>query len=147
MAPLWIVIAFTAGLVLATQAGFNVSLAEGSGGPIWGAFLSFLVGTLAFALLLAALRAPLPRVSSLTAMPPSAWLGGICGGVYVLSVILISPRLGLAATMALVVAGQTLGAMLLDHFGLLGFPVHPIGAMRVLGAALLVGGVALIRAF
>jgi hypothetical protein len=76
------------------------------------------------------------------AMPPSAWLGGITGSAYVVSVILVSPRLGLAATMALIIAGQTLGTMLLDHFGLLGFAVHPANSMRLLGAALLVGSVA-----
>ena len=147
MAVLWIMVAFSAGLVLAAQAGFNLMLAEGSGGPIWGAVMSFLVGTLAFAALAVAIRAPLPRLSSLAAMPPSAWLGGLCGGAYVVATILVSPRIGLAATMALVVGGQTLGAMMLDHFGLLGFPLHPINAMRLLGAALVVGGVALFRLF
>jgi hypothetical protein len=43
---------------------------------------------------------------------------------------------------ALIIAGQTLGAMLLDHFGQLGFSVHPANAMRLFGAALLVGSVA-----
>lgn len=147
MAALWIVLAFAAGLVLAAQAGFNIVLASGAGGPVWGALISFLVGTVALALLLAATRAPLPRWSSLAAMPPWAWLGGLCGAAYVIGIVMISPRLGLAATMALIVAGQTIGAMLLDHFGLLGFAVHPANAMRLLGAALLVGGVALIRLF
>jgi bacterial/archaeal transporter family-2 protein len=38
-----------------------------------------------------------------------------------------------------------IGSMAFDHFGLLGVPVHPISTVRVAGAALLVGGVVLIR--
>jgi len=38
-----------------------------------------------------------------------------------------------------------LGSIVFDHFGILGMPVHEISAMRLLGAALLVGGVVLIR--
>jgi len=147
MAMLWIVLAFAAGGLLAIQASFNLMLAQGSGGPVWGTLLSFVVGTAAVALLLALMRAPLPRLSALAGMPPAAWLGGLCGAAYVVAAIVVSPRLGLAATMALIVTGQTLGAMLIDHFGLLGFALHPAGAMRILGAVLLVAGVALIRIF
>ncbi len=147
MAILWIALAFSAGLILAAQAGFNVMLADGSGGPIWGAFLSNLAGLAALGLLIAGLRLPLPRWQALMNLPPSAWLGGVCGVAYVTGMILIAPRLGLAATIALAVAGQTIGAMVLDHFGLLGFQVHPLNLARLAGAALLVAGVVLIRAF
>ena len=147
MAMLWIMLAFVAGGLLAIQASFNVMLAEGSGGPVWGALLSFVVGSIAIALMLAVAGAPLPRWPSLASMPPWAWLGGVCGAAYVTGVIAISPRLGLAATMALIVAGQTIGALLIDHFGLLGFAVHPANLLRLAGAGLLVGGVALIRLF
>lgn len=59
---------FSAGL-LAAQAAFNVSLAHGSGGPIWAGFFSFVVGTVALALLLAAVgsdrrRLLMPRVTT-----------------------------------------------------------------------------------
>jgi transporter family-2 protein len=147
MAIFWIALAFSAGLILAAQAGFNVMLANGSGGPIWGAFLSNLAGIAALGLLIAALRLPLPRWQALASMPPSAWLGGVCGVAYVIGIVVISPRIGLAATVALAVAGQTISAILLDHFGLLGFAVHPVSIPRIVGGALLVAGVALIRAF
>src|SRR5262249_15373435 len=109
MAILWIALAFSAGLILAAQAGFNVMLANGSGGPIWGAFLSNLAGIVALGVLIAVLRLPFPRWQALAGMPPSAWLGGVCGVAYVIGIIMISPRIGLAATVALAVAGQTIG--------------------------------------
>jgi hypothetical protein len=59
--------------------------------------------------------------------------------------IFLVPQLGAATFFALLIAGQMLGSIAFDHFGLLGVPVHPISAVRVAGAALLVGGVILIR--
>ena len=38
-------------------------------------------------------------------------------------------------------------SLVLDQYGLIGFPVRPINGWRVLGAVLLVAGVALIRRF
>jgi bacterial/archaeal transporter family-2 protein len=55
------------------------------------------------------------------------------------------PQLGAATFFALLIAGQMIGSIAFDHFGLLGVPVHPISAVRLAGAALLVGGVVLIR--
>jgi transporter family-2 protein len=45
----------------------------------------------------------------------------------------------------LLVAGQMFGSIVFDHFGLMGVPVHPVSAVRIAGALLLVGGVVLIR--
>ena len=38
-------------------------------------------------------------------------------------------------------------ALLLDHYGLLGFPVHSISGVRLLGVLCLLVGVVLIRLF
>lgn len=57
---------------------------------------------------------------------------------------LVGPRLGAAASLCLVVLGQLLAALLVDHFGWLGFPQHSISLVRVAGVALLLAGVVLI---
>ena len=44
----------------------------------------------------------------------------------------------------LVVAGQLLTSLVLDQFGLLGYPVRPIDPARAVGALLLIAGVVLI---
>jgi transporter family-2 protein len=54
------------------------------------------------------------------------------------------PRLGAAALLALIVLGQLVTALLVDHFGWLGFPQQPMTALRLLGALLLFGGMLLI---
>ena len=75
------------------------------------------------------------------------WSGGVLGGVYLIALVALTPRLGVATFLACAVAGQMLVALLLDHFGLLGFPVHSISAVRLLGVLCLLLGVVLIRLF
>jgi len=62
----------------------------------------------------------------------------------VISTVVVGPRLGAATLLALVVLGQLATALMVDHFGWLGFPQHPLSFVRLAGAALLFGGVVLI---
>ena len=52
--------------------------------------------------------------------------------------------IGGATFIALLVAGQMIAALAIDHYGLLGFPVRPLDAWRVAGALLVVAGVFLL---
>jgi len=45
---------------------------------------------------------------------------------------------------ALIVTAQMISAILFDHFGLLGFPLHPVSLFRMLGAPMIIAGVYLI---
>ena len=45
------------------------------------------------------------------------------------------------------VAGQMVTSLFLDHWGLVGYPVHPINVPRIIGAALLVIGVIILKKF
>ncbi len=74
------------------------------------------------------------------------YAGGLLGAVYVVGVIALAPRLGALLTFALVIAGQLLASLLLDHLGLL-YPRHPVNLPRLLGALLLLAGVVLIRRY
>ena len=80
-------------------------------------------------------------------MPGWVWLGGLLGALYVVGVIYLAPRLGAATMIGFIVTGQLLTSLLLDHFGVVGFPLHPVNGWRILGALLLVTGVILIRRF
>jgi bacterial/archaeal transporter family-2 protein len=78
-------------------------------------------------------------------VPWWAWSGGVFGAAFILLAILLLPSLGAATLFALVIAGQVLAAVTLDHFGALGLTPHPMNAARLAGAALLIAGVVLIR--
>ena len=69
------------------------------------------------------------------------------GAFYVAAITFIVPTLGTALTFALIIAGQLLAAMVIDHYGWLGMSVHEITAGRIAGAVLLIAGVILIQKY
>ena len=144
MQSLYYLLGLGVGAGLVAQVGMNSTLRALLGSPIVAALISFLVGSLALGVYAALSRAPLPLRAQLAVVPAWAWLGGVLGAFYVASSVIIGPRLGAATLLALVVLGQLATSLLVDHFGWLGFPHHPLTVMRVLGAGLLFGGVLLI---
>ncbi|MBC7647260.1 MAG: DMT family transporter [Pseudopedobacter sp.] len=147
MSWIFYLLAALGGSFLTLQAGINGQLRELLGTPFRASFVSFLIGTLPLFFLALGTRAPLPTLKALSSAPWWVWTGGLLGIFFVTFSILLPPRLGVAVYFALVVAGQLLMALVLDHFGALGFERHPMSAMRLLGAALLIAGVVIIRKF
>jgi bacterial/archaeal transporter family-2 protein len=142
---LLLLLALGAGVLLPVQAGVNAQLRSGLGSPLAAALVSFVVGTAGLATIAVVLRTPLPIRSAWAATPWWQWTGGLLGAVYVVAAIVLAPRLGAATLVAAVVAGQMMTSLVLDQYGLVGFPVHPISLLRLLGAALVIGGVILIQ--
>ena len=132
------------GAALAAQVGMNNTLRARMGHPMTAAFTSFSVGTAALALYLLAVRPVMPDRSNLTSGPWWMWIGGLVGAVYVASAAAFAARLGAAAWLGLIVTGQIAASMVMDHFGLVGFPRRPINAAKLVGAALLLAGVVIV---
>jgi transporter family-2 protein len=108
---------------------------------LWAAFIS-ICGTFVMAVCaMLVLRPQVPSTEALRAAPWWNWIGGPFGAVIVLAGASLVSQLGAALFIALVVAGQLLTSLLLDHFALMGLPEQPITPGRVLGAALVVLGV------
>jgi len=70
-------------------------------------------------------------------IPWHALTAGFIGVVIVASVSYAVPRLGLASTLTLAIAAQLIVGAMLDHFGLLGAPLRPLGISRLIGMAVL----------
>ena len=141
----FLLLALLNGVVLPVQAGVNAQLRVGLGHPLLAAVTSFAVGTVALVACAAAARVPVPGVAGLARMPWWYWTGGLLGAAYVLAAVVLAPRLGAATLVAAVVAGQLIASLALDHFGLVGYPQHPVTPARVIGAALLLAGLWLIQ--
>lgn len=133
------------GGALAIQVAMNTMMRNYAGTAAGATLLSFITGALAVTLVMLLTRTTWPNAKELGGAPWWAWFGGVLGGTYVLVTVLLSNRLGPGPMFAAIVAGQMATAIALEHFGWLGVPQHPVSATRVLGVALLVGGVALIR--
>ena len=142
---LFLLLALAAGVLLPVQAGLNAQLRSALGSPVAAALVSFLVGTAGLATVAVLLRTPLLLGRAWAGTTPWQWGGGLIGAVYVLAAIVLAPRLGAATLIAAVVAGQMITALVLDHYGLVGFPVHALTPVRLLGAALVIAGVILIQ--
>ncbi|MEM6718001.1 MAG: DMT family transporter [Bacteroidota bacterium] len=142
-----IILAVIAGAVLPLQAGLNVQLGKSVHQPIFAAFASFLIGTVGLLVYLFVLKFDFSTISQTKTVSPMVWLAGILGAFYVAVVIILAPKLGTALTFVLIVAGQMVVSLILDHFGMLGLPVKQINWQRMVGVALLVAGVLMIRRF
>ena len=78
-------------------------------------------------------------------LPPYLALTGFLPVPYLLAASFIGPRIGLGVFLGAIIAGQLIGGIVLDHIGAFGAPPRRIDAVRLLGAAVLVIGVVLIR--
>jgi transporter family-2 protein len=132
-------VSFVAGGLLAVQAGANGQLSKTTGSPFAATLMQLSVG--AAALVLIALLTG--SLIALTELRYATWwhaLGGTASALYVVSTILLFPRLGAVVSVGLFIAGQMLASFVLDGYGLLGVPVQPIDARVVAGTAGVLGG-------
>jgi bacterial/archaeal transporter family-2 protein len=142
---LLLLLALAAGVLLPVQVGVNAQLRSVVGSPLTAALVSFLVGTAGLGTAAVILRAPTALRAAWAVSPWWFWIGGLIGALYVVATIVLAPRLGAATLVAAVVAGQMIASLLLDQYGLLGFPTHPMNGLRVLGGALVIVGVILVQ--
>jgi len=144
---LFLFVALVAGAMMPIQAALNNRMAVAIESPILAALISFLVGTLAIIIYAVISGESLSAIATARNAPAIAWAGGLLGAFFVTATVILLPRLGVAMTFSLVIAGQMLVTLVVDHFGLLGVPVKPVNFARIGGIALITGGVILIRKF
>ena len=137
--------ALLVGLLLPLQAGINSQLRLHMGHPLWASLVSFAGGTLALVCLLALSRVSLPPVGWVERVPWLQLTGGLLGALFVTAALMLAPRLGAATLVASVVAGQMVGSMVIDHYGIVGYPQHDLSVERIMGMLFVIIGVALIQ--
>ena len=140
-----IVLAVIAGAVVPFQSAINANLGRGLGHPLWATLASLLVSIVVLLPVMLALRLPLPSLAFITQAPLWMWAGGAFGVCFISLALMLLPKLGASGFVALALAGQMLASLLLDHFGLFGLAERQLTTPRVVGALLLMGGVALIQ--
>jgi bacterial/archaeal transporter family-2 protein len=148
MQLIYFVFAVLAGAALTVQIGVNNQLRAGLGHPVLATIFSFLIG---FTAMVGVMIAARPDYRATWGMLGNItwwkWLGGLLGAGYVLSTIVLVPRIGAGNLTGLAIAGQLVLAIVADHYGWLGFPQHPATLLRIVGALLLLLGVYLIMKF
>lgn len=142
----WILLAFLSGALLPIQAGLNTKLGKAAANPVYAAMLSFIVGIIGIIIYILVTRQTVswPGVKD---APAYTWVGGLMGAFYVTVTILAFPKLGPGLTFGLVVAGQMILSVILEHYNILVAQQNQISFMKVLGIILVIAGVVIIRKY
>lgn len=135
------------GGLLAVQGSINTQLGSLLKHPLQAALTNFLVGTVALIGINLWLRTGMPEIVLLKKIPIYLFVGGVMGAVFVSSVVLLVPRIGVTTTLGASIVGQLIIASIIDHYGFFNIPIHTISFGRVIGIALLLVGVYLIERF
>jgi bacterial/archaeal transporter family-2 protein len=135
------------GVASAMQAGCTAALAKGLHNPFLVVLASLLGSFIVIGLAGSMLGGfGLGRAEPAT-VPWWAWLAGAGGAAVLLSQPVAAHALGASAYLGTMVTAAIVASVALDHFGVLGFAVHPAGVWRLAGAALMVLGVGLVARF
>jgi transporter family-2 protein len=134
-----------AGVAITIQSGINSQLRTEIQHPLLAAFISFLVGTIALGILLFFSKDVFPEWAQYNSINWYKYTGGLLGA-FVVTVTLISvSQIGAGNMFVLVVAGQLITAVLMDHFGVLGMKANPLSFQKFLGIFLLIAGAWLVN--
>ncbi|MDB5511784.1 MAG: hypothetical protein JWR08_1267 [Enterovirga sp.] len=147
MSGLLYVFAIVAGVLNTIQSGANVTLSKTLDQPVAALLVITFMSVVTYMLAIPFIGFGLPGPDRIAAVPWWGWIGGLLGGIYVLSMIFVAEKVGAAAFMGLTVTSALVTSLVLDHFGWLGFDVHQAGLWRVLGGVFMIAGLALICLF
>ncbi|MBC7944761.1 MAG: DMT family transporter [Burkholderiales bacterium] len=140
----YVLLAITIGAGVAVQAGLNAQLRNYVGHPMFAALVNFVVGTLCRRI---AVR---PACAVAGGVRDEAGTGTVVAGRHARRVL---RRFGGADrtqarrgrdVRAADRGGQVAMSLILEHYGWIGFPNHPLGLWRMVGGALLIMRVVLV---
>ncbi|RDL49896.1 hypothetical protein BLJAPNOD_01006 [Ensifer sp. M14] len=137
---LLVLAAVFAGAVVPFQAGANAMLGRLIGHPLWATVVSLSISLALIVPLMIALRVPMPTPAETLKGPWWIWIGGAAGVIYITAALLLAPKLGAASFIVAVIAGQMAVSIVIDHYGLMGFPEKPVSVARLIGVGLIAAG-------
>ena len=132
-----------AGGLIALQAPINGRLAV-SVGNVQATFVSFVVGTVALAGVVALAKGGFAQIAEVRDVGWIYLTGGVLGAAYVTAALVAVRTLGAGGVTAATFGGQLALSLVVDQLGILGVARQPITAVRLAGVALMAAGIYLI---
>ena len=132
-------IMLVAGIGIPILAALNAALGTRLGSPVAASVVLFCVAL--FVVVVTYALVGRGTLTGLSAAPKHLFLGGTLVAFYVLSVTWAAPRFGVGNAVFFVLLGQLISAAAIDHFGLFGAQISPLGLTRALGIAVMGLGV------
>jgi transporter family-2 protein len=142
---IFILLVALGGAGLTIQMAWNARLRTSTGSPVLTTIISILVSLLSLVLVWASGVTNRGSIPAFNSLPKWAWFGGVFAAYYLVASLIAIPKLGAAAVFSLVIAGQMVGALILDSTGAFGVSQISLTTTRVLGTALMLIGVILIQ--
>lgn len=142
---LWLIlVAVAVGGLVPIQSSINAHLGQFVKSPLQATLINFFGGVVVLLIILVLFyKNPLPAFSELKQIPWHLFFGGLFGVIFVSTVVILTPKIGITNMLAGAMVGQLIISAVVDHYGLLNIPVHPISWQRALGISMLVGGIIL----
>ena len=130
-------------ILIVVIGGMGVSVEAGLLGPLgaqvgelWATLSIFGVGAALTFLLMLFFS---PRSSpSFFSQPPLLLIGGILGPVYVVTLTVVTPVIGIALTMIGILAGQIIQSLVIDHYGWFATQTRKIDSRRVIALVFMI---------
>lgn len=141
---IFLALALVTGALIPVQAATNAAFSKSVGNASITTLMVLtvgLVGMIVFALLSGA---AFPTQRQLASAPAYSYLGGIIVATYIIMITILVPRIGVGTAIGLIVTGQILCAVMIDHFGLFNVSVRPVNFTRLGGVLLMIAGVYLV---
>lgn len=136
-----------AGVLQAWGPPMNGALRKALENPWLASTVSFLPIVAFLLVLFLCLPNPVPSLKGVASMPWLAPLGGLVGAFAVIMGLLFVNRIGAGPFAGLTITANLLMSLVIDHFGLFGIEPHGLNVWRILGGALMTGGIVLIALF
>jgi len=140
-------IILVAGALQAWGPPMNGALRNALTNPWLASLVSFLPVVAFIACVFLCQPRPMPTAEGIAAMPWWAPLGGLVGAFAVVAGLIFVNQVGAGAFAGLTITANILMSLIIYKYGWFGMEVHPLSGGRMLGAALMVGGIALISRF
>ena len=140
----FLLLALITGALIPIQAQTNAGFSRAIGNPYVTGLMVFVVGLLSMLLFVLLSRTALPPATALKQVPLYTYLGGIIVPTYVVMITILVPRIGVGIAIGLIVTGQILCAVAIDHFGLFNAAIRMIDARRAVGVLMMIIGVYLV---
>ena len=130
---IFLVIALGVGGLLPVQGAINAHLGKNLNHPLQATFISFFGAIIFLFVLLLILHPPLPSWTQIRTTPALYYSGGIYGVIFVTTILMLAPRIGIANTLVATIIGQLVVSVFLDHIGGFGLQRHPVNGFRLIG--------------
>jgi bacterial/archaeal transporter family-2 protein len=141
---LLIILTLITGALIPIQAAANAACSKATGNPILAAFITLSTGLIAIILYMVISKTPLPEIATLKSVHPINFTAGLIVAIYLIIITFITPRLGVGSSIGLIITGQIIGAITIDHYGFFNTMIRTVDFKRVLGTLFMIIGIYLV---